>query len=105
MVTLNLSHCTASNNAGSVEKGGAYTNTLTANRGFVFARSGPSLGGFDVGGGISGNDETPTDISLYCAISMNGENVTAASFDIATGEIEIDEVTGPLIISTWTDGH
>lgn len=75
---------------------------MTAASGYVFARSGPSLGGFDMGGGISGGSEVPSEeIALYCTISMNGENVTSAAFDIATGEIEIDEVTGPLIITTW----
>lgn len=107
MVTLNLSHCTASNNAGSVEKGGAYTNKLTADNGYAFTN--PNLlGGFDVGGSPSapetGGGETPvSDIALFCQVAMGDENVTTQVFDIATGEIEIDEVTGPLVIRTWSE--
>lgn len=66
-----------------------------------------------MGGGISGGDsdqtgdtgESEASIPLYCSISMGDENITSAAFDIATGEIEIDEVTGPLVIRTWADEH
>lgn len=36
---------------------------------------------------------------------MGDENITTAAFDIGTGEIDIDEVTGPLVIRTWADEH
>lgn len=99
-----------------MEKGGAYTNVLTADNGFVFTRSGPSLGGVSFGGngesdGGSGLEEPGSEsnpdaqIALYCSVSMGGENVTTQSFDISTGEITIDEVTGPVVIRTWADEH
>lgn len=92
---------------------------LTADEGFVFTRNGPSLGGVNFGGGQgdgqgngdgedqgSDNGETETaSISLLCNVSMGGENVTTAAFDFTTGEIEIDEVTGPIVITTWANEH
>ena len=65
---------------------------------------------------MGGGDSEPTDptgdsgesevsIPLYCSIAMGDENITTAAFDIGTGEIEIDEVTGPLVIRTWADEH
>ena len=84
--------------------GRPYTNTLTANPDYVFVRSGPSLGGVNYGGQEpSGGDLDPVKIGLYCMITMGDENITTASFDLETGEIEIDEVTGPLVIKTWAD--
>lgn len=83
---------------------------LTADEGFIFTRTGPSLGGVNFGGGQeSGGDPEDSEgdpsasIALFCSISMGGENVTTAAFDIATGEIEIEEVTGPVIVTTWTE--
>lgn len=101
VVTLNLQHCSASNTAGSTALGRPYTNTLTANPDYVFVRSGPSLGGVNFGGGGQEPDLDPVKIGLYCMITMGDENITTASFDLETGEIEIDEVTGPLVIKTW----
>ncbi len=37
---------------------------------------------------------------LVCTVAMGGENVTTAAFDSSTGEIEIDEVTGDIVITT-----
>lgn len=67
-----------------------------------------SFGGGDANGGddgaSEGGDVSPVSIPLYCMITMGDENITAAAFDIATGEIEIEEVTGPLLIRTWAEG-
>lgn len=103
-VTLNLSHCTASNTVERARTGQPYSNTLTPDEGYAFVRSGPSLGGVTYGGGgiEDGGGVTDASISLYCTVSMNGENVTAASFDISTGEVDIEEVTGSIIITVGT---
>ena len=66
-----------------------------------------------MGGDASGSETDPSEgsgdsevtIPLYCSISMGDENITTAAFDIATGEIEIDEVTGPLVVTTWAEEH
>ena len=89
MVTLDLEHCTASNTAGSVERGGTYTNTLTPDKNFVFAASG-GFGGVTYGGDV----ELP-DMKLYCTITMGGEDASSY-FNSGTGEIYIDEVTGSI---------
>lgn len=89
-VTLNLSHCTASNT--SETTGGTYSNTLTADEGYVFVRSG-LLGSVQYGDG----DEN--DIALACTVTMGEDNVTSSVFDISTGEIGIDEVTGDITVT------
>lgn len=113
-VTLNLSHCTASNSATSVQPGGEYTNTLTADSGYEFVRSGPSLGDFNFGGGGDNNDEpsegegagdSSRNVALTCTVAMGSENVTTAAFDISTGEIEIEEVTGDIVVTVVAQEH
>lgn len=100
VVTLNLQHCSASNTKGSTAMGRPYTNTLTPDDGYIFVRSGPSLGGVNYGGSGAEGGEGSSDasVALECMVIMDDENVTAASFDIASGEIEIEEVTGDITI-------
>lgn len=95
-----------------MERGGSYSNTLTPDSGYKFVRSGPSLGGVNFGG-QGGSNDSPSEgdgssdasIALTCTVAMGGENVTSASFDIATGEISIDEVTGRIEVTVEPDSH
>ena len=63
---------------------------------------GVTFGG-ESNGGDSGDDPNeemePSQVGLVCTISMGGENVTTESFDIATGEILIEEVTGAIVVT------
>ena len=76
-VTNTLSNCTNSNNATSVEEGGSYSATITADTGFY---------------------ADDTDIT----VTMGGTNVTSAV--LSNGVITIDSVTGNIVITaTATD--
>lgn len=88
--------------------GEAYSNTLTPASGFEFANR-PLLGGVEYGSPSVGDgdgepgDAEPATVGLYCTVVMDDDNITAEAFDIETGEISIDEVTGNIVIVTEAD--
>jgi hypothetical protein len=71
-ITNTLSHCTTSNAAQSVTKGGAYSATITASAGYVM--TGATVG-----------------------ITMGGVDITATAY--SNGVISIPAVTGALVIT------
>ena len=62
---------------------------------------GVDFGGGGAGSGDGGSDTPTASINLYCEVVMGDDNITTESFDIATGEILIEEVTGPITVTTW----
>jgi hypothetical protein len=72
MITNNLTHCTTSNAAQSVTKGGSYSATITASAGYVLT-------------------------GATVSITMGGTDITATAY--SNGVISIPAVTGALVIT------
>jgi len=73
-VTLNLTDVTSSNTASEVNRGDAYTTTLTG-------------------------DNASNLYVMDVAVTMDGEDITAEAYDDATGVVSIAEVTGVIEIT------